>query len=756
MSDERDESLRVGRPKTTSVGIPGVRHAMGYALTQMGVGRSVTTLRRINQVDGFDCPGCAWPDPASGDRSHAEFCENGAKAAAWEATRARVDRDFFARHTIEELRTLSDHELERSGRLSEPMYLAPGATHYAPISWRDAIELTAARLRSLPSANRAAFYTSGRASNEAAFLYQLLARRLGTNNLPDCSNMCHESSGAALTETIGVGKGVVSLRDITDHAELIVIVGQNPGTNHPRMLSALETAKRRGARIVTINPLPEAGLTRFRNPQTIRGVVGAGTVLTDRFIPVRLSGDLAFFTGVNKILLEREESGRASTIDHPFIAQYCDGFDEACEGWRDAPWSIIEELSGIARADIEAFVDDVVAARSIIVCWAMGITQHRNAVATIREIVNFLLLRGNIGRPGAGPSPIRGHSNVQGDRTMGIWEKMPDAFLDRLGAEFSFDPPRDHGYDTVNTIRAMRDGDIDVFVALGGNFVAATPDTEVTAAAMARCALSVHVATKLNRSHLHHGREALLLPCLGRTERDLQDSGEQFVTVEDSMSMVHASRGQLEPGSSELRSEVAIICELGRTLFGDDMGWDRMRADYGVIRQHISRVIDGFDDFAARVQEPGGFMLPRGPYDGRIFHTPTGKARFTHNPPDAPDVAPGYLLLQTMRSHDQFNTTIYGLDDRYRGITGGRQVVFVNGDDLAERSLVDGDLVDLVSVWRGEERRLGPLRCVAYPTPRGCAATYFPEANVLVALDSTAVGSNTPTSKSIVVRLERR
>ena len=755
MSNDQDDSLRVGRPKTTSVGIPGVRHAMGYSLTEMGVGRSVTTLRSINQVTGFDCPGCAWPDPASGERSHAEFCENGAKAVAWEATRARVDREFFARHTIEDLRTLSDHELERSGRLTEPMYLAPGAAHYAPISWEDAIELTASRLRALPSANRAAFYTSGRASNEAAFLYQLLARRLGTNNLPDCSNMCHESSGSALTETIGIGKGVVSLADITDHAELIVIVGQNPGTNHPRMLSALETAKRRGARIVTINPLPEAGLTRFKNPQKLRGVVGSGTLLTDRFIPVRLSGDLALFAGVNKLLLEREEDGGEAILDHSFIEQYCDGFDDACQGWRDTPWSSIEQLSGISRADIEAFVDDVVAARSVVVCWAMGITQHRNAVATIREIVNFLLLRGNIGRPGAGPSPIRGHSNVQGDRTMGIWEKMPDVFLDRLGEEFSFEPPRAHGYDTVNTIRAMRDGEIDVFVALGGNFVAATPDTEVTAAAMARCALSVHVATKLNRSHLHHGREALLLPCLGRTERDVQASGEQFVTVEDSMSMVHASRGRLDPGSPDLRSEVGIICELGRALFGDDMGWSQMQADYRIIRQHISRVVDGFDDFAARVDQPGGFTLPRGPHDDRVFPTATGKARFTRNPPDAPDVAPGYLLLQTMRSHDQFNTTVYGLDDRYRGITGGRSVVFVNADDLAERSLADGDVVDLVSVWRGEERVLRGLRCVAYPTPRGCAATYFPEANVLVPLDSTAVESNTPTSKSLVVRLER-
>jgi len=750
-----DDQLRVSEPKTTSVGIAGVRHAMSYALSEMGVRRSASTLLSINQVTGFDCPGCAWPDPPAGERSHSEFCENGAKAAAWEATRSRVTREFLATHSVRELRARDDHDLERVGRLSEPMYLAPGAAHYAPISWADAIGLVADRLRAMSSPHRAAFYTSGRASNEAAFLYQLLARRLGTNNLPDCSNMCHESSGSALNETIGIGKGAVSLEDITDHAELIVIVGQNPGTNHPRMLSALETAKRRGARIVTINPLPEAGLTRFKNPQKVRGILGEGTVLTDRFVPVRLSGDLALFAGVNKALLEREEARPGTVLDHGFIAEYCDGFEDACAQWRQTPWSLIEALSGIARPDIEAFADDVVAARSVVVCWAMGITQHRNAVATIREIVNFLLLRGNIGRPGAGPSPIRGHSNVQGDRTMGIWEKMPDAFLERLGAEFGFTPPREHGYDTVDTIRALRDGQIDVFFALGGNFVAATPDTAVTEAAMARCGLSVHVATKLNRSHLHHGREALLLPCLGRSERDVQASGEQFVTVEDSMSMVHASRGRLEPGSPLLRSEVAIVAELGQALFGDDMGWTEMRDDYRVIRRHIAAVVEGFDDFETRVAHAGGFTLPRGPRDARVFATATGKARFSVNPPEAPDVAPGYLLLQTMRSHDQFNTTVYGLDDRYRGITGGRRVVFVNADDLAERGLVDGDVVDLVSVFRGEERRLAALRCVAYPTPRGCAATYFPEANVLVPLESTALVSNTPTSKSLVVRLER-
>jgi molybdopterin-dependent oxidoreductase alpha subunit len=754
MVEDADDEIKVGKPKSVAVGLPAVRHALQPALSEMGVSRSATTLRSMNQVGGFDCPSCAWPDSAPGERSHAEFCENGVKAVAWEATRDRVEREFFTTHSIAQLREQDDHSLEHHGRLTEPMYLAPGASHYTPITWDDALRLCAERLRELPEANRAAFYTSGRASNEAAFVYQLLARRLGTNNLPDCSNMCHESSGTALSETIGEGKGTVSLEDITDHAELIVIAGQNPGTNHPRMLTALETAKRRGARIVSANPLPEAGLVRFKNPQRARGLIGRGTTLTDRYLAVRVNGDLAMFAGVNKALLALEEAVPGTIFDHSFIETYCDGFEEACRGWRELEWPAIEEASGLTRAEIESFASDVVAAKSVVVCWAMGITQHRNAVATIHEIVNFLLLRGNIGRPGAGPSPIRGHSNVQGDRTMGIWEKMPDAFLDQLADEFGFEPPREHGYDTVETIRALRDGKIDVFFALGGNFVAATPDTAVTEAAMGNCKLTVHVATKLNRSHLYHGREALLLPCLGRSEIDAQQGGEQFVTVEDSMSMVHHSKGRLAPGSEHLRSEVAIIAGLGEALFGEDLGWRAMAEDYSRIRRHIEKVVPGFEDFEQRVAQPGGFMLPRGPHDSRTFATATGKARFTRNHLEPIEVPEGYLILQTVRSHDQFNTTVYGLDDRYRGVKGGRRVVFVSEADLAERGLHDSDMVDIISVWSDGERYAKGFRAIAYPTPKGCAAAYFPEANVLVPLDSTAIGSNTPTSKSIIIRIE--
>ncbi|MCW2934725.1 MAG: oxidoreductase alpha (molybdopterin) subunit [Actinomycetia bacterium] len=749
-----DGEIRIGKPETSAVGIPGVAVSMRYALSEMGPVRSAQTLLKVNQADGFDCPSCAWADPAVRDRKHAEFCENGAKAVAWEATRKRTDASFFAAHPVSFLREQTDHWLEANGRLTEPMYLAPDATHYVPVSWDDALKVVGAKLRPLPDPNRAVFYTSGRASNEAAFAYQLLARRFGTNNLPDCSNMCHESSGAALNQTIGIGKGQVTLEDIADHADLIVIVGQNPGTNHPRMLTSLEEAKKRGARIVAVNPLPEAGLIRFKNPQKVSGLAGHGTKLADRFLSVRVNGDLALFAGVNRVLLDREDAAPGTVLDHEFIEGCTDGFAEAAAAWRTADWAEIERLSGLARRQIEEFADDVIAAGSVIVCWAMGLTQHRNAVATIREVMNFLLLRGNIGRPGAGPCPVRGHSNVQGDRTMGIWEKPPDAFLDALRAEFGFEPPREHGWDTVDSIRAMRDGKVDVFFALGGNFAAATPDTAVTAAALARCELTVHVATKLNRSHLLHGREALILPCLGRTERDVRGGGEQYVTVEDSMSMVHASQGRLAPASPMLRSEVAIITGLGYEMFGEDIGWRTMGEDYSVIRSHIANVVPGFADYSARASQPGGFMLPRPPHDSRTFRTSNGKAHFTVNRVSAISVPPGHLLLQTIRSHDQFNTTVYGLDDRYRGIHGGRRVVLVSEHDLGELGFADGDLVDLVSVWSDGERRAPAFRLVSYPTPEGCAAAYFPETNVLIPLDSTAETSNTPTSKSVVIRLE--
>ncbi|WP_307864870.1 FdhF/YdeP family oxidoreductase [Myceligenerans salitolerans] len=795
--------LDVRPPKREAAGVAGVVHAMADVVEEPGLGRGLKALRLVNQHGGFDCPGCAWPEP---DRPHpAEFCENGAKAVAEEATRKRADAAFFAAHPLSELRTWSDHRLGRSGRLTEPLLRDADADHYRPVSWDDALDLVAGALRDVRAAgtpDRAAFYTSGRTSNEAAFLYQLLARKLGTNNLPDCSNMCHESSGTALTETIGVGKGSVSLADITDHADLVVVVGQNPGTNHPRMLTALEAAKDRGARIVAINPLPEAGLRTFRNPQRARGIVGRGTRLADRFLQVRLAGDLALFQAVNRLLLERDDAardrGRPPVLDHDFIAAHTDGFEQAAAAWRALSWTDVHDATGLDRSEIEAFADDVVGARNVVVCWAMGLTQHRHAVATIREVVNFLLLRGNIGRPGAGACPVRGHSNVQGDRTMGIWERPPATFLDALGAEFGFEPPRDPGHDTVDTIRAMRDGRIDVFLTMGGNFAAATPDTDVTEAALATVPLTVHVSTKLNRSHVVPGRRSLILPCLGRTERDDGGRGRaaratapRFVTVEDSMSVVHSSRGTLRPASDLLRSEPAIVADLARRVLGDDdpAPWAEFGDDYSRIRESISRVVPGFEDFERRVAEPGGFVLPHPPRDARRFPTATGRARFTVNPLDVVRVPEGRLLLQTVRSHDQFNTTVYGQDDRYRGVTGGRRVVFVNPHDLAELGVTDGQTVDLVSEWHAgaagnggssgnggtagtggtgdagttaethgtaapQERRAPGFRVVAFPTAKGCAAAYYPETNVLVPLDHTAEGSNTPASKSVVIRLE--
>ncbi len=757
--DQGDEDLEVRDPEDTAAGVAAVAVSLAHSVREMGVGRTVSSLRKLNQTDGFDCPGCAWPDPESGHRSPAEFCENGAKAVAEEATKRTVGADFFARHSLADLAGRSDHWLGQQGRLTTPVVRRPGTDRYEAIGWSEAYDLVAAELAALDHPDEAVFYTSGRTSNEAAFAYQLLARAFGTNNLPDCSNMCHESSGAALTETLGVGKGTVLLDDIHD-TDLIIIVGQNPGTNHPRMLTALERAKEDGARILAVNPLPETGLRRFQNPQRPSGLVGPGTELADRFLQIRVNGDLALFQALGARLLAADAAAGGAdaarpVLDHDFIATHTDGFDAYAAHLAALDPDDVAAATGLTADEIDETVAEVVAADRIIVCWAMGLTQHRNSVATIREAVNFLLLRGNVGRQGAGACPVRGHSNVQGDRTMGIWEKMSNSFMDALGEEFSFDPPRDHGHDTVASIRAMARGDARAFVGMGGNFVAAAPDTEATAAALARCRLTVQVSTKLNRSHTVPGEVALILPCKGRTDLDVAAAGAQRVSVEDSMGMVHASRGHLDPPAPDLPSEVEVISQLGRRLVAEraQVDWDAFRGDYGVIRDHISRVVPGFEDYDQRVGD--GFTLPNPPRDSRTFPTATGRARFTVNPLDILTVPEGRLLLQTVRSHDQYNTTIYGLDDRYRGIRQGRRVVFVHPDDLAQLGLGDGEHVDVVSEWDDGERRAPGFRLVAYPTARGTAAAYFPEANVLVPLDSTAEVSGTPTSKSIIVRFER-
>ncbi|GHH74014.1 formate dehydrogenase [Streptomyces sulfonofaciens] len=747
--DPVQDAPEVAEPRHAAAGLPAIGHSLRMAQQQMGVRRAALTLLRVNQKDGFDCPGCAWPEP--GRRHTAEFCENGAKAVAEEATLRRVTPDFFAAHPVADLATRSGYWLGQQGRLTHPMYLAEGADRYEPVSWEQAFDIVAEELTALDSPDEAVFYTSGRTSNEAAFLYQLFVREFGTNNLPDCSNMCHESSGSALTETLGVGKGSVLLDDL-HQADLIIVAGQNPGTNHPRMLSALEKAKAGGARIITVNPLPEAGLERFKNPQTPKGLT-RGAALTDLFLQIRLGGDQALFRLLNKLIIETD-----GAVDEEFVGTYTHGYEEFAAAARTADWDETLAATGLERSAIERALRMVLESRRTVVCWAMGLTQHKHAVPTIREVVNFLLLRGNVGRPGAGVCPVRGHSNVQGDRTMGIFERPGADLLDALEREFGFAPPREHGYDVVRAIRALRDGAAKVFFAMGGNFVSASPDTEVTEAAMRRARLTVHVSTKLNRSHAVTGARALILPTLGRTERDLQGSGEQFVTVEDSMGMVHASRGRLDPASAHLLSEPAIVCRLARRVLGHESRtpWEEFEKDYATIRDRIGRVIPGFEDFNARVAVPGGFALPHAPRDERRFPTATGRANFTAAPVEHPHLPEGRLLLQTLRSHDQYNTTIYGLDDRYRGIRNGRRVVLVNPADAAALGLSDGSYTDLVSEWEdGVERRAPGFRVVHYPTARGCAAAYYPETNVLVPLDATADTSNTPASKSVVVRLER-
>ncbi|MYQ80079.1 MULTISPECIES: FdhF/YdeP family oxidoreductase [unclassified Streptomyces] len=746
--DPVQDAPRVGPAQHSAAGLPAVAQSLRVAQQQMGLRRTAQTLLKVNQKDGFDCPGCAWPE---GDKRHtAEFCENGVKAVAEEATLRRVTPDFFAEHPVSDLAGRSGYWLGQQGRITQPVYLPEGADRYEAITWERAFDIMAEELGALASPDEAVFYTSGRTSNEAAFLLQLFAREFGTNNLPDCSNMCHESSGSALTETIGVGKGSVSLEDL-HHADLIIIAGQNPGTNHPRMLSALEQAKAAGAKIISVNPLPEAGLERFKNPQTPQGML-KGTPLNDLFLQIRIGGDQALFRLLNKLILETE-----GAVDQAFVTEHTHGYEEFAAAAAEADWDATLAATGLDRAAVEQALAMVLASERTVVCWAMGLTQHKHSVPTIREVVNFLLLRGNIGRPGAGVCPVRGHSNVQGDRTMGIFERPAPAFLDALDKEFGITSPRHHGYDVVRAIRALRDGEAKVFFAMGGNFVAATPDTDVTEAAMRNARLTVHVSTKLNRSHAVTGARALILPTLGRTDKDVQAGGKQFVTVEDSMSKVHASRGNLTPASPHLLSEPAIVARLARAVLGPESAtpWEEFEKDYATIRDRISRVVPGFENFNARIAHPGGFTLPHGPRDSRRFPTATGKANFTAAPVEFPELPEGRLLLQTLRSHDQYNTTIYGLDDRYRGIKGGRRVVLVHPEDAQALGLPDGSYTDLVSEWKdGVERRAPGFRVVHYPTARGCAAAYYPETNVLVPLDSTADTSNTPASKSVVVRFE--
>ncbi|NNC11382.1 FdhF/YdeP family oxidoreductase [Planctomonas sp. JC2975] len=748
------ENLQISHPKQWAAGIPGILHSVGPAVRELGPTRAAKLLTSMNHKDGFDCMSCAWPDPSH--RKVAEFCENGAKAVTWEATPVTVASSFWAEHPIPVLLEKSEYWLGMQGRLIEPVYKAADSDHYEPIAWEEAFRIIGDKLKSLDSPDRAAFYTSGRTSNEAAFTYQLFARAFGTNNLPDCSNMCHESTGAALGEVIGVGKCTVTYDDFAN-ADLIVIMGQNPGTNHPRMLTALEEAKQAGAKIVAVNPLPEAGLMRYKNPQQVGGWIGKGTGLADDYLQIRLSGDQALMQAVAKRVLEAEDAAPGTVLDRDFIDTYCQGFDEYAAAVRELDEVDVLRATGLTAGEIGGLADRYMKADRVIITWAMGLTQHKSAVATIKDIMNLLFLRGNIGKPGAGASPIRGHSNVQGDRTMGIWEKMPPAFLDKLQQEFHFDPPRTNGVDSVDGIRALADGRISVWFALGGNLVAAISDTDVAENAVQKADLTVQVSTKLNRSHAVVGKEALILPTMGRTEIDLQASGEQFVSVEDTVCAVHPSWGKVEPVSPNLLSEVSIITRLARATLGDSVpiDWAGFENDYDRIRDHIARVCPGCEDYNTKIRREGGFVLPHGPRDSRTFPTDTGKAKFTENELKYVECPDGRLLLQTIRAHDQFNTTIYSLNDRYRGVKKGRDVVFVNPLDIAELGLRDGQRVDVHSEFSdGVDRVIRGFRLVSYPTARGCAAAYFPEANPLVPLDATADVSNTPASKSVVIRIE--
>ena len=733
-------------------GMPAVLSTVKFTVKEMGAVRGTRTLLQLNQKQGIDCPGCAWPEP-DGERSHFEFCEEGAKHVADEATTKRVTPEFFRKWSVAELSRQSDQWLNQQGRITHPMILRSGADHYEVIDWPDAFALIARELNSLASPDEAIFYTSGRTSNEAAFLYQLFVRRYGTNNLPDCSNMCHESSGTGMKESLGFGKGTVTLADF-DLADAIFVIGQNPGTNHPRMLTSLLSAKRRGCKIVHVNPLPETGLDRFKHPQEFWTWLGKGTKLADLFLQVRVNGDVALLKGIMKEVLDAEERRPGQILDQEFIDRHTTGFAEFAGALRHTHWGEILDQSGVTKVKIEDAARLFIESERVIFCWAMGLTQHKNGVANIQEIVNLSMLRGQLGKPGAGLCPVRGHSNVQGDRTMGIWEQPAADFLDKLGQEFGFEPPRAHGLDTVHAIQAMHGEKAKVFVALGGNFLSATPDTEYTAAALRRCRLTVHVSTKFNRAHLITGRQALILPCLGRTEIDLQQSGPQFVTTENSMAVVEGWEGRLQPASPELLSEPGIVVGLAKAVFGNKSGvdWDGLVANYDRIREHIENVVPGFDDYNQRARQPGGFYLPN-PIRQLEFNTGDGRAHFTVHDLPRHDLDPGQFLMMTMRSHDQFNSTIYGLDDRYRGIHNGRRVVFLNADDIRLNGLQDGQLVDIISHFEGEERIARHFRIVSYNIPRRSAATYFPETNVLVPVRNFADKSHTPASKSVVISI---
>ncbi|WP_299551163.1 FdhF/YdeP family oxidoreductase [Seonamhaeicola sp.] len=747
---EKFLGLKVTKPPTNSVGLGALKSAIGMVSRYMKPVDAFKISTKINQKGGFDCPGCAWPDPDDDRSILGEYCENGMKAMAEEAQKNTIGADFFAKHSVDALAELSDFEIGKSGRLAEPMYLPEGATHYQPISWEDAFNKVGAHLNALDDPDEAVFYTSGRTTNEAAFLYQLFVREYGTANLPDCSNMCHEASGKALSETLGIGKGSVTLDDLYK-AEVVMVVGQNPGTNHPRMLVALEKCKKNGGKIIAINPLQEVGFMKFTNPQNPLKMLTGGTELTDVFVPVTINGDVAFFKAILLKLLEKEEQ-TGQVFDKQFINELTAGYDAFIEDLKRFDFDECLKLSGVSKETFDAVFDIILNNDKIIICWAMGLTQHENAVDNIRELVNLLLLKGSIGKEGAGTCPVRGHSNVQGDRTVGIWEAAPQAFLDKIEAKYGFKPTAKHGYSVIEAIEGMYNSEAKVFFGLGGNFISAVPDTNYSAQALANCNLTVHVSTKLNRSHLVTGKEALILPCLGRAEKDYQKTGIQIQSVENSMGVVSSTKGILEPCSDKIISEVAVVCGIAHaTLKGrSKIDWLAYKDDYSLVRDDIEEVVDGFDDFNTRLKKPSGFYLPNGARI-RQFKTKTGKANFTINKLPEWKLKEDELIMMTIRSHDQFNTTIYGLNDRYRGIFNERRIIMMNREDMKARGLEQLQVVNLRSEFKGVVRTANKFIVIGYDIPRRCCATYFPETNVLVPLDSFAHTAKTPASKSVII-----
>lgn len=751
---KKSKEHKITKPKSKAGGVPSVVSATKHLLGEMSPMRAGKVMFKLNQFDGPDCPGCAWPDPDPERSSLGEYCENGAKAISEESTEKIVGSEFFKHNKISKLKEKDEFYLGKLGRLAQPVYKKSGSDNYEEISWDTAFTIIGNKLSSLNSPNEAIFYTSGRTSNEAAFLYQLFVREYGTNNLPDCSNMCHESSGVALTETIGVGKGTVKLEDFYN-TDLIIIAGQNPGTNHPRMMKALQKAKANGAKIISINPLKEAGLIGFDDPQSVKGLFGIASKLTDLYLQVRINGDVPLLKAIMFLLFQVEEKNPGKICDTEFIKNNTHGFDNFLIDLKKQNLESLSENCGISIGEIREAVDIIIKSEKIIYCWAMGLTQHKNAVDNISEIVNLLLLKGSIGKPGAGACPVRGHSNVQGDRTMGIYEKPKYEFINKLSEVYGFNPPFDYGYDTVDAMKAMHLGKAKVFFAMGGNFLSATPDTNYTGEALENCEMTINVATKLNRTHFFTGEESLILPCLARTDSDVKNEEKQFVSVENSMGIVHQSRGTLKPVCDKLLSEPEIVCRLAKATLGSSskVNWDKMLEHYDNIRDEIEKVIPGFENYNKRVRNNGGFYLPNSARDGN-YNTLSGKAMFTTCDVPKLELSDDEYLMMTIRSHDQFNTTIYGLDDRYRGIINGRRVILMNRADILKAGMKHNDVVNLATYY-DKERIVENFKIVEYDIKERCVATYFPEANPIIPYTETARKSNTPASKSIKIKITK-